>query len=70
MSGFYTGEPTTWRRRGAAGGPTGRPRFGVLPQNGADLGRFYGKARGHGFVPYATIRDLGRLIVNGGYAPD
>jgi len=109
---------------------SGRPRFGVFPQNGADLGRhpeylevvtgigqedtwydgerrqpfaetayvvrglqrferagklvlctdycrraahidrFYGRARSHGFVPYATVRDLDRLVVNAGHLPD
>jgi cysteinyl-tRNA synthetase, unknown class len=36
----------------------------------AHIDRFYGKARALGFVPYATVRDLDRMTVNPGHAPD
>ena len=36
----------------------------------ARIDRFYSRAHAHGFVPYATVRDLDRLIVNAGHAPD
>lgn len=36
----------------------------------AHIDRFYRKARALGFVPYATVRDLDRLVVNPGHAPD
>jgi cysteinyl-tRNA synthetase len=35
----------------------------------AHIDAFYRKARALGFVPYATVRDLDRLIVNAGHAP-
>ncbi len=36
----------------------------------AHIDRFYRLARAGGFVPYATVRDLDRLVVNPGHAPD
>jgi len=36
----------------------------------AHIDRFYREALGSGFVPYATVRDLDRLVVNPGHAPD
>jgi cysteinyl-tRNA synthetase, unknown class len=36
----------------------------------AHIERFYRKAQAHGFVPYATVRDLDRMVVNPGHAPD
>jgi len=36
----------------------------------AHIARFYRLARQHGFVPYATVRDLDKLVVNPGHAPD
>ena len=36
----------------------------------AHIERFYRKAQALGFVPYATVRDLDRLVVNPGRAPD
>jgi cysteinyl-tRNA synthetase len=30
----------------------------------------YRKAQALGFVPYATVRDLDKLIINPGHAPD
>jgi hypothetical protein len=36
----------------------------------ARVDRFYRLARSRGFVPYATVRDLDGLTVNGGHAPD
>ena len=36
----------------------------------ASVDRFYRLARSRDFVPYATVRDLDRLTVNGGHAPD
>ncbi len=36
----------------------------------AHIDRFYGRAQALGFVPYATVRDLDRLVVNAGHAPD
>jgi uncharacterized protein (TIGR01370 family) len=32
--------------------------------------RPYKVARDHGFVPYATVRDLDKLIINKAYPPD
>jgi cysteinyl-tRNA synthetase len=31
---------------------------------------FYGRAAARGYVPYATVRDLDRLIINPGHEPD
>ena len=39
-----------------------------LRQRPALIDRFYAKALG--FVPYATVRDLDKLVVNPGHAPD
>ena len=36
----------------------------------AHIARFYREAQAHGFVPYATVRDLDKMVVNPGYAPD
>ena len=36
----------------------------------AHIDRFYRLAQAHGFVPYATVRDLDRMVVNPGHAPD
>jgi len=36
----------------------------------AHIDRFYRLARAGGFVPYATVRDLDRLVVNHGHEPD
>jgi cysteinyl-tRNA synthetase len=33
------------------------------------IDRFYRKAQGVGFVPYATVRDLDKMVVNPGHAP-
>ena len=35
----------------------------------AHIERFYRKAQANGFVPYATVRDLDRMVVNPGHAP-
>ncbi|MEI6725938.1 MAG: MJ1477/TM1410 family putative glycoside hydrolase, partial [Actinomycetes bacterium] len=36
----------------------------------AHIDRFYRLAQAHGFVPYATVRDLDRMVVNSRHAPD
>ena len=36
----------------------------------AHIDRFYRLAQARGFVPYATVRDLDRMVVNPGHAPD
>ena len=36
----------------------------------AHIDRFYRLARQHGFVPFATVRDLDKLVVSPGHAPD
>ena len=36
----------------------------------AHIDRFYRKAQALGLVPYATVRDLDKLVINPGHAPD
>jgi cysteinyl-tRNA synthetase len=36
----------------------------------AHIDRFYRKAKALGFVPYATVRDLDKMVVNPGHSPD
>ena len=59
-----------WRRSWDANG-AGKP---VLVTDHvtqwAKIDAFYRKALSHGYVPYATRRDLDVLTINPGHAPD
>ena len=36
----------------------------------ANVNDTYAKSRAKGYVPFATVRDLDRLIINPGHEPD
>jgi cysteinyl-tRNA synthetase len=49
----------------------GKPVFAVdYCRGAANIDYVYNRARAKGYVPYCTVRDLDRLIVNPGHAPD
>lgn len=64
----WAGEVTPYLDRFVAAGKTVLATDYV--QDPAKVADFYSRCREKGYIPYATVRDLNRIVINAGFEPD